>query len=171
MNNNDIFLRLRYALNLKDAEVVEIFELGGFHVSKEDVQMMLSKTKREDTIETQYLDNDYQKSCNNKALEAFLDGLIIYKRGRGNTQPVRPQQPKLDDQNVNNMLLKKVKIALSLKSDDILHLMEKAGITLSNSELSAVLRKEGHRNYKTCGNRYARNFLKGLALTYRNQDR
>lgn len=71
MNNNDIFLRLRYALNLKDAEVVEIFELGGFHVSKEDVQMMLSKTKRDDTIENQHLDNEYHKSCTTKHLKLF----------------------------------------------------------------------------------------------------
>lgn len=64
-------------------------------------------------------------------------------------------------------MLKKVKIALALTSEDILEVLRKANVTISKSELSAVLRKEGHRNYKECGDRYARNFLKGLAIAYR----
>ena len=39
----------------------------------------------------------------------------------------------------------------------------KEGVEVSNSELSAVMRREGHRNYKPCGDRYLRNFLRGLA--------
>jgi uncharacterized protein YehS (DUF1456 family) len=80
------------------------------------------------------------------------------------------QEPKLEltRGNANNLLLKKVKIALSLTSDDLLDILDEAGVSISNSELSAVLRKEGHRNYKPCGDRYARNFLKGLALRYRS---
>ncbi|NLM67416.1 MAG: DUF1456 family protein [Enterococcus sp.] len=69
--------------------------------------------------------------------------------------------------NVNNVLLKKVRIALTLTSDDILDILRLAGVYASNSELSAILRKEGHRNYQICGDRYARNFLKGLAIKYR----
>lgn len=72
-----------------------------------------------------------------------------------------------DQRSVNNVLFKKLKIALSLTSDDILDILDEAGVYLSNSELSAVLRKEGHRNYKECGDRYARNFLKGLTMRYR----
>lgn len=71
------------------------------------------------------------------------------------------------DEHVNNIVLKKLKIALKLTSDDILDILDDAGVYLSNSELSAVMRKEDHRNYKVCGDRYIRNFLKGLALNYR----
>jgi uncharacterized protein YehS (DUF1456 family) len=60
-----------------------------------------------------------------------------------------------------------VKIALTLTSDDMLDILSDTGTILSKSELSAVLRKEGHRNYKECGDRYARNFLKGLAMSHR----
>ncbi|MEG0553291.1 MAG: DUF1456 family protein, partial [Carnobacterium sp.] len=73
-----------------------------------------------------------------------------------------------NDRSVNNVLLKKLKIALSLTSDDILEILDETGVHLSKSELSAVLRREGQRNYKECGDRYARNFLKGLAIRYRN---
>jgi uncharacterized protein YehS (DUF1456 family) len=60
-----------------------------------------------------------------------------------------------------------VKIALALTSEDMLEILEEAGIIITKGELGAVLRKEGHRNYKVCGDRYARNFLKGLAIRYR----
>jgi len=63
--------------------------------------------------------------------------------------------------------LKKVKIALALTTEDMLDLFEKAGITVTKGELGALLRKEGHKNYKECGDKFARNFLKGLAIKYR----
>lgn len=50
----------------------------------------------------------------------------------------------------------------------MLDIFKIAGVNLSNSELSAVLRKEGQRNYKKCGDRYVRNFLKGLTIKNRN---
>ena len=48
MNNNDILIRLRYALDLKDAEMVEVFGLGGIEVTKVDIQAILSKVKNDD---------------------------------------------------------------------------------------------------------------------------
>ena len=47
MNNNDILTRLRYALDLKDAEMVEIFGLGGIEITKEEIQAILSKVKNQ----------------------------------------------------------------------------------------------------------------------------
>ena len=97
-------------------------------------------------------------------LERFLNGFIAFKRG-----PKDGPEPKLElnHKNANNLFLKKVKIALSLTSDDILDLLEEKGVEISKGELSAVLRKEGHRNYKPCGDRYIRNFLRGLTEEYR----
>ncbi|MDX8367762.1 DUF1456 family protein, partial [Cytobacillus sp. IB215665] len=63
--------------------------------------------------------------------------------------------------------LKKVKIALSLTSEDMIEILEDAGVIITKGELGALLRKEGHKNYKVCGDRYARNFLKGLTIRYR----
>jgi uncharacterized protein YehS (DUF1456 family) len=50
----------------------------------------------------------------------------------------------------------------------MLDIFEKAEITVSKGELGALLRKEGQKNYKECGDKYARNFLKGLAIGYRD---
>ncbi|MFS0575806.1 DUF1456 family protein [Sporosarcina sp. 179-K 3D1 HS] len=170
MNNNDILVRLRYALDIKDTAMVEIFGLGGIETTKEEVQEMLAKVKNVPVDEAQ--ENDYVKEVDNTVLESFLNGFVILKRGVRDVKPENAQNQFLmtkDNRNVNNILLKKMKIALSLKSEDILDILHEAGVNLSKNELSAVLRKEGHRNYKECGDRYARNFLKGLAKRYREQ--
>ena len=167
MNNNDILTRLRYALDLKDAEMVEIFGLGGIEIKKDEVQAVLSKVTSDspEVDEEEFQVNDYKKKLDNNMLESFLNGLITFKRGVSDSG--KPVELTMKDRNVNNILLKKVKIALTLTSEDILDILSDTGTNLSKSELSAVLRREGHRNYKECGDRYARNFLKGLAMSYR----
>jgi len=173
MNNNDRLVRIRYALDIKDAEMVEIFRLGGFDLTKEEVQKMLTKSKNNtvtDSEENEDQGNEYETNLENSSFEHFLNGLIVAKRGEQESKPGTSTNQFLmtkDNRNVNNILLKKVKIALSLTSEDMLDVLMDVGVNLSKSELSAVLRKEGQRNYKECGDRYARNFLKGLAMRYR----
>jgi uncharacterized protein YehS (DUF1456 family) len=164
MENNDILIRLRYALDIKNTEMVEIFKLGGIEVTKEEVLKMLTKSNDSNINEA---DNEENLICNNIMLESFLNGLITFKRGKQDPKPGQPERPALSNESVNNILLKKLKIALALTSEDMLDLLEEAGVKITKGELSAVLRKEGHRNYKECGDRYARNFLKGLAVKYR----
>ena len=164
MDNNDILIRLRYALEIKNKEMAEIFKLGGVEVTVPEVIKILTKSP-DDEIE-----NDDQIRCNNSMLDSFLNGLIIYKRGKQEPKPGQPDTPEPSlkkSANVNNLLLKKVKIALALTTEDMLDLFGKAGITVTKGELGALLRKEGHKNYKECGDKFARNFLKGLAIKYR----
>ncbi|RDW16076.1 DUF1456 domain-containing protein [Oceanobacillus arenosus] len=172
MNNNDILIRLRYALDLKDIEMVEIFKLGGIDVTREEVQKILTKTK--DSYEEGFgtmdaIDHDHIP-CDNFMLESYLNGLIIYKRGKQEPKPGQNEnQPMMIKSNasVNNVLLKKLKIALALTSEDMMSILKDAGVIIAKGELSALLRKEGHSNYRKCGDRYARNFLKGLGMRYR----
>lgn len=90
--------------------------------------------------------------------------MIISQRGvKEGDKPVYELRPG----NANNIFLKKLKIALSLTTDKMLEIWADEGITISKSELSAFLRKEGHKNYKTCGDNFTRNFLKGLMKEYR----
>lgn len=162
MTNNDVLIRLRYALNLKNAQMAEIFTLGDYNVSTKEVSHILTKSPEEDPEHIE---------CTNDMLDAFLNGFIVYKRGVQEPRPGQQARPPLSitsADHVNNIILKKLRIALSLRSDDILNILDDAGTYLSNSELSAVLRHEDHRNYKICGDRYVRNFLKGLAINYRD---
>ena len=163
MDNNDILIRLRYALEIKNKEMVEIFELGGVEVSVPEVIQILTKTDDDDEY------ND-QLRCTNNMLDSFLNGLIVFKRGKQEPRPGQPDRPAptiMNREHVNNLLLKKVKIALSLTTDDMIDLFADAGIRVTKGELGALLRKEGHKNYMECGDKFARNFLKGLAIKYR----
>lgn len=161
MLNNDILIRLRYALDIKDVDMVEMFKLGGVTVAKEDVQLMLKKVDEE---EYEDLPEDYIR-VNNVMMEQFLNGLVTFERGK---RPGDTGTPSITGESVNNQLLKKVKIALSLTSEDMLEIFDLAGVRVSKGELGAILRKEGHKNYRECGDKFARNFLKGLTLKYRD---
>ncbi|MDD4142827.1 MAG: DUF1456 family protein [Bacteroidales bacterium] len=176
MDNNDILIRLRYALDIRDSDMVEIFKLGGVELSQEIVRKLLIKSKDTYRYNNELDDHDKVEEkeenikCNNSMLESFLNGFIIFKRGKQDPKPGQAERPVLKNKNLNNpnnMLLKKVKIALSLTSDDMIDIFKKTGVIVTKGELSALLRKEGHKNYKECGDKYARNFLKGLAIKYR----
>lgn len=170
MDNNDILIRLRYALDLKNTEMIEIFKLGGIEVNKEDVLKILTKSK--DDYDDEIAEDEENMKCDNVMFESFLNGFITFKRGKQEQKLGQPETPELTlgrSANVNNLLLKKVKIALAMTSEDMLDVFEKAGIHVTKGELGALLRKEGHKNYKECGDKFARNFLKGLALTYRGE--
>lgn len=171
MDNNDILIRLRYALDIKNKDMVEIFKLGGIELTKEEVLQVLTKSK-DDFYDDDNFDeaeaNEEHIKCDNIMLESFFNGLIIFKRGKQEPKPGQPERPAYSkNERVNNILLKKVKIALSLTSEDMLEILETSGVFITKGELSAFLRKEGHKNYKECGDQNARNFLRGLAIKYR----
>ncbi|HAQ07212.1 MAG TPA: DUF1456 domain-containing protein [Bacillus bacterium] len=165
MLNNDILIRVRYALDIRDIDMVEIFKLGGVHVTKDDVRMMLKKIDEEEYEDSADIE-DYIR-CNNAMMEQFLNGLVTFKRGKQEPRPGQPETPPLTGESVNNLLLKKLKISLALTSEEMLEIFESAGVRVTKGELGAILRKEGHKNYRECGDKFARNFLKGLALKYR----
>ena len=48
MDNNDILIRVRYALDLKNREMIEIFKLGGVTVSAEEMPKILTKSLEKD---------------------------------------------------------------------------------------------------------------------------
>lgn len=155
MDNNDFLIRFRYAMNLKDNEMVNIFKLGNVKVTTEDIPKILNK------------DESTRMNCNNLMLESFLNGFIILKRGVKEDESGKPAKPVFhikDVNNANNIILKKLKIALNYSSEDMIEVFKRAGVIISNGELSALFRKEGHRNYRVCGDSYVRNFLKGLTI-------
>ncbi len=174
MDNNDILIRLRYALDIKDIDMVEIFKLGGIEVTKEEVLKILTKSKDSyhDQADNDGVNNNEENIyCDNFMLDSFLNGFIIFKRGKQEPKPGQTESPALsinDDGSINNVMLKKLKIALSFRSEDMLDIFEKAGVMITKGELSALFRRKGQRNYKECGDSYARDFLKGLTIEYRS---
>ena len=156
MTNNDFLRRLRYALNIKDNVMVQIFKKGNIIVTREDVIDYLKKD----------IDEGLKKLSNNDLI-SFLDGLIIQKRGKKEDGTPVPKI-KVTKNNLNNILLRKLRIALAFKSYDMIRIFKLGGIEISEGELSALFRREDHKNYKECGDKYVRVFLKGLTEYCRN---
>ena len=164
MTNNDILIRLRYALDIKNVDMVEMFKLGGANVTKDELMNMLIKVKEDEDAPENFI------KVNNKLLEQFLNGFVTFKRGpqKDENGNVKPPIEATGKENANNMLLKKVKIALGLTSDDLVDLLYEGGVTVSKGEIGAILRNPTHKNYKVCGDRFARCFIKGLTYEHRN---
>lgn len=155
MTNNDILRRVRYALDISNPKMLEIFTLAGTSVELQELLEMLKKEE-----EPGYLE------CTPQILEAFLDGLIIQRRGRQDSAAEPPA--KGAQLLTNNLILRKLRIALELKDDDMTAMLKLAGVTVSKSELGALFRSQGHKNFKKCGDQFLRNFLKGLTIHARN---
>jgi uncharacterized protein YehS (DUF1456 family) len=143
--------RVRYTFNFDDSKMISIFGLAGSEVSRAQLSDWL---KRDDNP-------DFQK-CNDQELAAFLDGLIIEKRGKKDGP-----QPEPETTLTNNSIFRKLKIALNLQADEVLELVNQADFRLSKHELSAFFRKPGHKHYRECKDQVLRNFLKGMQLKFR----
>lgn len=65
---------------------------------------------------------------------------------------------------VNNDVLKKLRVALQLRDDDIIEILSLVDFRITKTELSAFFRAEDHPNYKECGDQILRNFLNGLVI-------
>jgi uncharacterized protein YehS (DUF1456 family) len=154
MTNNDILRQLRYALNINDSTMIEIFKLADHEIGQSSVTDLLKEE-----------DEEGFALCSDDVLKYFLDGLILYKRGRREMRSGETRKP--DSRMTNNAILKKIRIALELKEDDMLGILKLANVDISKHELTALFRKKGHRNYKECGDQFLRKFLKGLSIRYR----
>lgn len=67
----------------------------------------------------------------------------------------------------NNDILKKLRVALHLRNDEIMEIMKLVDFKVTESELGALFRKEDHPKYKECGDQFLRNFLNGLIIHMR----
>ena len=157
MNNNDILRRVRYALDISNPTMIEIFKLSGCTMEQPALIKLLKKEEEEDFIE-----------CSNPLMTFFLDGLIIHLRGRRESAAVQTETGGVPLN--NNAILKKLRIALNLKEDDMIAIMGLAGIPISKSELSALFRSKDHKHFKVCGDQFLRNFLKGLTVRNRTDN-
>ncbi|RWU10097.1 DUF1456 family protein [Pedobacter chitinilyticus] len=64
----------------------------------------------------------------------------------------------------NNEIMKKLRVALSLNTEQIIEICKLVNFTVTKSELGDIFRKEDHPNFKKCGDQILRNFLNGLVI-------
>jgi uncharacterized protein YehS (DUF1456 family) len=152
MINNDILRRIRYTFDFNDSKMIAIFGLADQQVTREQVSDWLKKDE----------DAAFQK-CSDTQLAIFLNGLINDKRGKKEGPQHKPEQRL-----TNNIIFRKLKIALNLKAEDVLEIMILGGLRISKHELSAFFRRPDHKHYRECNDQILRNFLKGMQLKYRD---
>ncbi|MDC1298892.1 DUF1456 family protein [Pseudomonadales bacterium] len=146
MTNNDILRRIRYAFDFSDTEMMAFFAAADLTVTREVVCDWLKPEEDED-----------HQSCSDVELATFLNGLINERRGRR-----EGAQPEPEARLTNNIILKKLKIALDLQAEDVLALMQLADFRFSKHELSAFFRRADHKHYRKCQDQVLRNFLQGV---------
>jgi len=151
MNNNDILRRVRYAFDFHESKMVTIFGLADYEVNCEQISAWLKKE-----------DDPGFKECTDTELAIFFNGFIIEKRGKKEGPQPEPEQ-KIN----NNIVFRKLKIALELQAEDVLEILALSEVSISKHELSAFFRKQGHKHYRECKDQILRNFLQGLQLMYR----
>jgi len=134
--------------------MIELFNLADHEIEQSHLNGLLKKEDEEGFV-----------NCSDDVLGYFFDGLILYKRGRKEIKPVETRKP--DSRLTNNAILKKLRIAMELKEDDMLAILRLADVDIPKPSLTALFRKEGHKNYKECGDQFLRKFLKGLSIRYR----
>lgn len=154
MINNDVLRSIRYTLDLSDKKISEIMRLAGGEIASADIAPLLKKEDEEGFVD-----------CDDAIMLAFLDGLIIDKRGKLEPRPDHARQA--ESRLTNNIILKKLRVAFELKDADMHDTLELAGFNVSKPELNALFRAKGHKNYRACGDQLLRNFLKGLAMRTR----
>ncbi len=151
MITNNIILKIKTALKLNDSDTLKAYELAKFPLSELELENILKNEEDEGF-----------RPCGYEELGAFLDGLVILKRG--------PSPKKSNAKEVleltNNLILKKLRIALELKEADIEIIFSLGDAELSKQQLSSLFRKDGHKNFKLCSDELLLAFLDGLDEYY-----
>lgn len=150
MINNVILRRICNILDFGNDKIAAVFRLGQCKISTEQITQVFSDKNTPEYRELQDVE-----------LAAFLNGLIEDYRGP-NEGPKRVAEVSLN----NNAIFNKLKIALSLKADDVLAILALGKVTLSKYELSAFFRNVNHKNYKPCPEDVLSAFLSGLKVKY-----
>jgi uncharacterized protein YehS (DUF1456 family) len=67
----------------------------------------------------------------------------------------------------NNEIMKKLRVALHLRNDDIIEIFKLVDFQVSRAELGDMFRREDHPNFKKMGDQFLRNFLNALVIHLR----
>ena len=149
MLSNDILRSLRYTLQAHNHDMVRILALADMESTSANFDNWMTKEDEEGFVR-----------CPDIILSGFLNGLIYEKRGKDDSAPELALERRVN----NNTVLKKLRIAFSLKTDDIQAIMTQQNVRVSMPEITAMMRAVDHKNYRECGDQFLRYFLRGLAV-------
>lgn len=148
---NEILYRIQKALNLTTEEMLEAYKLVDYKMEASHLESILKRRNDDGFSVASY-----------EELGLFLDGLVTLKRG--------PSPKKANDDEAveltNNLILKKLRIAMELKEAETEIIFGLADVELSKQQLASLFRREGHKNFKACSDELLVSFLDGLDEFY-----
>ncbi len=151
MENNIVLRQLRYIFDLSDDQMIDLFAQAEVEVTRSQVSNWLKKEDHSDYV-----------AITDSEFATFFNGFINHKRGK-REGPQPPPEKRLN----NNIIFRKIKIALNYKDTDIMAAYKLVGMRISKHEISAIFRNPKQNQYRPCEDQFFRNFLYGLQLKYR----
>lgn len=151
MKTNDILYKIQTALNLNQKEMLEAYKLAEYEMDAIHLDSLLKRRQDEKF-----------KLCSYEELGVFLDGFVILKRGPSSKKSNDDEAVELS----NNLILKKLRIALELKEAETEIIFSLGEAQLSKQQLASLFRKENHKNFKKCSDELLMAFLDGLDEFY-----
>lgn len=138
MTNNDIFKKLRVALQLRDDQIVDILQLVDFRISKGEIGNFFRSEDHPKYVE-----------CKDQVLRNFLNGLVIYLRGT-KENPKNPMEVLGDiKKEVTSPKNKSINKTLSPKESANKVFKKKPTTTENkNNPLNAIKYNNGKKNKK-----------------------
>lgn len=151
ITTNEIFYRIYNAIHLSITDILKAYELESYPIEEAYLKTLLLRRQ----------DKDFQP-CSYEELGVFLDGLVSLKRGKNPNKDQSKESVEL----TNNLILKKLRIAQELKEAEVEIIFGLGDATLTKQQLSALFRKESHKNFKPCSDTLLMAFLDGLDEFY-----
>jgi len=149
MKNNLILRKIAQALILDNHRVGSVFKSVGIDLSDNEIADLLSGETA-----------SHSEQLPDSALVLFLNGLIDSFRGK--RDGINPEPVAKATKISNNDVLKKLRIALNFQEQDLREALELVTIELTKSDLSALFRKPGHAQYKSCDDELLMDFFEGF---------
>jgi len=151
VNPSRVITALKDALNLSRPQILSLYELLEYPMSRERLDRILKNPSNKRSITASY-----------EELGLFLDALILQKR---------KESPKVNESDeeielTNNLIFKKIRVALNLKEYEIAIIFELADYRISKSQIKDLFRSPKHPKYRECSDKTLAAFLEGLNEFY-----
>ena len=153
MKINDILFKIKTALSLSSSELIKAYALVEYTMSQERLENILKRRQDEGYEEATY-----------EELGLFLDGLVLLKRGANDKVVTDDEVVALS----NNLIMKKLRVALELKEAELLIVFGLAEINMNKRQIGSLFRKEGTKNFKPASDELLMAFIEGLDEFYYN---
>ncbi|CAA6814172.1 MAG: Unknown protein [uncultured Sulfurovum sp.] len=151
MQTNDILFKLKTALSLEDEQIIEAYKLVDYEMTKARLANIMTRRQDKNFEEASF-----------EELGIFLDGLVLLKRGPSDKVANEDDVVEL----TNNLILKKVRVAMELKEPELIILFALGEVTITKRQIGSLFRKEGAKNFKVCSDELLDAFLEGLNEFY-----